>query len=83
MRPLRESVFMSDTGYIRLNKLSKDIGVCERTVRDWIKQGLICYRPSRRLVLIKQKDLDAFLSKFRDDKSQVDNLVDSITKDMA
>lgn len=74
---------MSNIGYVRINKIARDIGVCERTVRDWIKQGLTCYRPSRRLVLIKRTDLDEFLSKFRDDKNQVKDLVDSIIKDMA
>ena len=74
---------MSNTGYIRLNNLSKDIGVCERTIRDWIKQGLVCYRLSRRLVLIKRTDLDEFLSKFRDDKNMIDNIVDQVMEDMA
>ena len=74
---------MSNIEYIRLNALAAQIGVCERTIRDWIKQGLTCYRPSRRLVLIKRTDLDEFLSKFRDDKNQVKDLVDSIMKDMA
>ncbi len=74
---------MNNIGYVRLNKIAKDIGVCERTVRDWIKQGLICYRPSRRLVLIKRADLDDFLSKFKDDKNRIDNLVDQVMEDMA
>ena len=75
--------FLNKIGYIRLKKQANDIGVCESTIRDWIKQGLTCYRPSRRLVLIKRTDLDEFLSKFRDDKNQVKDLVDSIMKDMA
>ena len=71
---------MSNTGYIRLNNLARDIGVCERTVRDWIKQGLTCYRPSRRLTLIKRTDLDKFMARFKDDKNQIDELVDHITE---
>jgi len=73
---------MSNTGYIRLNKLSQDIGVCERTIRGWIRQGLTCYRPSRRLVLIKRTDLDVFLSKYKDDQRQIDDLVDQIIEDV-
>jgi len=74
---------MDNTGYMRLGNLAADIGVCERTVRDWIKQGLTCYRPSRRLVLIKRQDLDEFMAKFKDDKNQIDELVDHIVEDLA
>lgn len=73
---------MNNTGYIRLNKIAEDIGVCERTIRGWIKQGLTCYRPSRRLVLIKKKDLDAFLAKFKDDQNRIDVMVDQILEDV-
>ena len=80
--PLSESNFMSNVEYIRLNRLAKDLCVCERTIRDWISRGLTCYRPSRRLVLIKRTDLDHFLARFKDDKNQIDELVDHITEDL-
>jgi len=73
---------MSNTEYIRLNNLAEEIGVCQRTIRGWIKRGLTCYRPSRRLVLIKRRDLDEFLSKHKDDRNQIDELVDQIVKDV-
>jgi len=73
---------MNNTGYIRLNNLAKDIGVCERTIRDWIKQGLPCYRLSRRLVLIKRTDLDKFMDLFKDDKNQLNELVDQVMEDL-
>jgi len=73
---------MSNTEYIRLNNLAEEIGICRRTIRDWIKRGLTCYRPSRRLVLIKRTDLDEFLSKYKDDQNQIDELVDQIVKDV-
>jgi len=74
--------FLNDCRYIRLKDLAEEIGICQRTIRDWIKRGLICYRPSRRLVLIKRTDLDEFLSKYKDDQNQIDELVDQIVEDV-
>ena len=70
------------TGYMRITSVAKDIGVHERTVRDWIKKGLICYRPSQRLVLIKRSDLDKFMKKFKVKKTDIDDLVESVMKDL-
>ena len=69
-------------GYLRISEIAKDIGVCERTIRDWTKRGLVCYRVSRRLVLIKKSDLDEFLSQFKDDKNIINDLVDEIMQDL-
>ena len=72
----------SPTGYMRITSIAKDIGVHERTVRDWIKKGLICYRPSKRLVLIKRDDLNKFMNKFKVKKADLEELVESIAEDL-
>ena len=70
------------TGYIRINDLANDIGVNPKTVAEWIKSGLICYRPSQRMVLVKQSDLDKFMKKFRSKRTDIDEIVENITKDL-
>jgi len=67
---------------MRISKVAKDIGVCERTVRDWIRKGLVCYRPSRRLVLIKKSDLDEFMAKFKNKNNLLNDIVDEVMKDL-
>ena len=70
------------TGYIRIKELAEDIGVHRKTIQGWIKKGLPCYRPSHRLVLIKKSDLDEFLGQFKNKRNSVDDIVDSVVKDL-
>lgn len=52
--------------YYRREEASRYLGVSLRTLKSWMKGGLIPFsKPSRKVVLIAKSDLDAFAEQFR------------------
>ena len=71
-------------GWGQVKKVSKYVGMSERTVRDWLKQGLKHARLKSGRILIKYSWVDEFLESFEVDDSQADKvnkIVDSVLKD--
>ena len=57
-------------GWTKIKQAAKYAGVSERTVRDWLKNGLKHSRLTSGTVLIKYTSIDAYLERFevRDDQ---------------
>jgi excisionase family DNA binding protein len=57
-------------GWTKIKQAAKYAGVSERTVRDWLKNGLKHSRITSGTVLIKYASIDAYLERFevRDDQ---------------
>jgi excisionase family DNA binding protein len=52
-------------GYLRLPEAAAYLSVSPWTLRAWIRRHLVkCYRPTSRLLLFKQDDLDAAMQRF-------------------
>lgn len=69
------------TGWARIKTIAAYVGVSERTVRSWLKQGL---RHSRvkGTVLIKFAWADEFIEGFAGDISRVDRIVEEVTSEV-
>ena len=57
-------------------------GVCDRTVRYWLKNGLVHSRLPSGTILIKFEEIDKFLESFVVSSNQADALVDEVLKDL-
>ena len=67
-------------GWAKIKSAAEYAGISERTLREWLKQGLKHSRlPSGRL-LIRFTDIDEFLSGYEATYNQVDAVVDEVCK---
>jgi len=57
-------------------------GVKPRTLRSWLRRGLPHSRLSSGLILIKLTDLDAYITKFREEADEVDKIVEETMKEL-
>ena len=67
-------------GYCKIKKGAAYSDVCERTFRDWLKEGLPHFRLSTGTILIAYKDIDAWLQQFRLDECKADAIVDELMR---
>jgi len=70
------------SGYAKVKKAAKYAGVSERTLRNWLKDGLPHFRLSTGTILIAYRDIDNWLERFRVDDSRVHSLADEIMQDL-
>lgn len=49
----------------KLQDVARSVGVCDRTVRAWIAEGLPHFKPSPRVTLIYPHDLEEWLASKR------------------
>ena len=74
----RAMMVKSVEGWGKIKSAAVYAGVSERTVENWLKQGLKCvYLPSG-LRLIKFQWVDDFLQGFDTPSNQVDRIVDEV-----
>lgn len=69
-------------GYCRVKKAAAYAGVCERTFRDWLKEGLPHHKLLTGTVLISYADIDLYLAQFRKDGTEVSELADTLMSDL-
>jgi predicted site-specific integrase-resolvase len=69
-------------GWAKVKVAAKYAGVSERTLRNWLKDGLKFSRLNSGTVLVRYDDIDDFLNSFAVSKSKVDEIVDSVFKDI-
>ena len=65
-------------GWAKVKTAASYAGVSERTVEDWLKQGLKCSRLPSGLRLIKYQWVDEFLEKFSDSQNRIDQIADEV-----
>jgi len=68
-------------GWLRIKDACDYCSVSERTIRNWMGEGLR-FSKVKGVVLIKANNLDEFLKKFEERKSQVDRVVDEVMRDI-
>jgi hypothetical protein len=67
-------------GWAKIKRAAKYADICERTMREWLKQGLKHSRLSTGTILIRYSDLDDWLESFAVDIDQVDQIVDEVCR---
>jgi excisionase family DNA binding protein len=69
-------------GWAKVKAAASYAGVSERTVEDWLKQGLECCRLPSGLRLIKYEWVDEFLEGFANSSNRVDEIVNEVFSKM-
>lgn len=70
------------TGWAKIKKAAEYSGISERTMRDWLKDGLKHSRLPSGTILIKYEWLDAYLEAFAAKEDQVDMIVKETLRGM-
>ena len=66
MRNIEPMTQTTTPEYLRVPQAAARFGVCDATLREWIKRRILpAYAPTRRTLLIKAVDVDKALARFR------------------
>ena len=65
-------------GWGKIKKIAAYAGVSDRTVEDWLKQGLQYIQMPSGLRLIKYQWVDEFLENFGNPQHKVDQIVNEV-----
>ena len=68
-------------GWAKIKKAAEYSNISERTMRDWLKDGLKHSRLPSGTVLIKYESIDAYLESFAGKEDQVDKIVNETLRD--
>ena len=68
-------------GWANVKKAAEYANVSERTLRDWLKEGLKHSRLNKKTIRVRYCDIDEFLEKFKVNSNFVDELVNSVMLD--
>jgi hypothetical protein len=68
-------------GWTKIKKAAEYSGTCERTMREWLKDGLKHSRLPSGTVLLKYEWIDDYLESFAGKEDQVDKIVNETLKD--
>ena len=66
------------TGWEKIKKSAEYAGIGERTLRRWLKDGLVYSRLPSGTVLIHRDDIDRFIKGFRVSENQVDKIANEV-----
>jgi len=69
-------------GWLKIKSAAEYCDMGERTVRDWIKQGLPFAKLPSGTVLIKRQWLDDYLESFMTTRNEAEKVADEILKGM-
>lgn len=53
-------------------------GISVRVLRDYIKDGDLCHFRLKGKILLSRRDIDAWLAKYRQNKTLVETIVDNV-----
>ena len=70
------------SGWSKIKPAAKYAGISERTMRDWLKDGLKHSRLPSGTVLIKYAWVDEYLETFAAKQDQVDMIVNETLRDL-
>ncbi len=70
-------------GWANVKKAAEYASVSERTVRNWLKEGLKHSRLNVKTIRVRYCDIDEFLEKFKVNNNFVEELVNSVMRDFA
>jgi hypothetical protein len=69
-------------GWAKLKRAAKFADIGERTMREWLKQGLKHSRLSTGTILIRYSDIDDWLEGFAVNDDQINQIVDEVCRDL-
>ncbi|MBM3205907.1 MerR family DNA-binding transcriptional regulator [Candidatus Shapirobacteria bacterium] len=69
---------MEPVGWAKIKPISKYAGVSVRTLRAWLKQGLIHSRLPGGCILIQYGAVDKFLGRFQNEENKAEKIVEKI-----
>jgi hypothetical protein len=70
-------------GWGKIKAAAMYAGIKERTMRNWLKQGLCHARVPSGTILIRYRDIDDYLEQFCDSDHQINRIVDDVVKEFA
>jgi excisionase family DNA binding protein len=65
-------------GWASVKSAAEYAGISERTMRDWLGEGLRHSRMPSGMIRIKYQDIDDYIEKFSVDEHKVDRIVDEV-----
>lgn len=69
--------------YLSKREVAQYVGAGERTVNNWLKQGLPSFRIGQKMLRFRRSDVDLWLEKFRaQSNNKVDEIVDETLAEM-
>jgi len=71
-----------DAGFGKIQDCARYAGISVRTFRKWLRMGLSYSKMPTGAILIKFKNIDEFIEKFRIDRNEVDRLVDEVMREL-
>ena len=71
-----------DVGYGKIPDAAAYAGISPRTLRSWLKMGLLYSKMPTGAILIKFKNIDDFIDKFKVDQNEVDELVNQVMREL-
>jgi hypothetical protein len=69
-------------GWGKVKNVARYAGVSERTVEEWLKQGLKCSRLPSGLRLVKFQWVDEFLEDFAESENRGEQIADEVLSKM-
>jgi phage antirepressor YoqD-like protein len=69
-------------GWAKIKEAAKFADIGERTMREWLKQGLKHSRLSTGTILIRYSDIDDWLESFAVNEDQINQMVDEVCRDL-
>jgi excisionase family DNA binding protein len=70
-------------GWCKVKNAAKYADVSERTIREWLKEGLKHSRLPSGTIRIRYSDIDEYLEQFQVNDNLVDTVVDEIMNDFS
>ncbi|MEI6610965.1 MAG: hypothetical protein WCO53_14655 [Deltaproteobacteria bacterium] len=70
-------------GWAKIKPAAIYAGIKERTMRDWLKEGLKHSRLPSGTVLIRYDAIDVFLESFAEKENEIDKIVTEAMKEMS
>jgi len=69
-------------GWGKIKSAARYAGVCERTLREWLKLGLKYSKLRSGMILIRYGDIDQFLESFLHEDNRVEKLVEEVCREI-
>jgi len=70
-------------GWGKIKAAAMYAGIKERTMRNWLKQGLRHARVPSGTILIRYRDIDDYLEQHCGSDHQINRIVDDVVKEFA
>jgi hypothetical protein len=70
------------TGWFKIKPAAEYSGVCVRTFRPWLRDGLRHIRLPSGTILIKKQWIDEFLTNFENTENEIDSVVSEVMKEV-